>query len=538
MGTDSRFKSSKERSSIMGTHVRGLGLFRCIVFCACMLLCTSASGQEPGIPESARVADYFCFYGSGGGGIGGGIDWKSLREKKNDPILRACLGGAAKADLEKLGLEDLEERLSRLEQGNVIRKAGDRYVLAFPVIIGQRRTELQKRVQHAAAVVQEEAEKIVERVRTQYLNDRAEMLYHVLWSVIMDGEAAWDAAAAELGRQASGGDCSHNNKGWVIYPRHPYMVGTNGYGRMRITWSPATPSPNSIHSAIQPHESELVAALREKRPVKTGPAQETLRKYGLVDEGGKVLAYAFQEDQAETYDGLGSRFGQMVVSKLNIAELAKSLGVTPGEAFLVSYHEVCWEVLGNLGKKGILKAPHVPRSEPTALARVVELVSFKLAAPFEDAFLRTEPTEEEKAVIRQFDEAKSRILNGEKYSDTSTPVAALLSFISARLSKDMNAYRNAVAMRIPASYRIPDDAEADAECRTLRIFRVAAWPRNPAEGAMHPIYVMYGGESRFSDVQVFIFHKGQWQKLFNTGDPKDWQEDFRRNKNMILNNLK
>jgi hypothetical protein len=489
------------------------------------------------------VVDHFSWYGGRGG-----IDWESLREEKNDPILRACLGGAAKADLEKLGLEDLEERLSRLEQGNVIRKAGDRYVLAFPVIIGQRRTELQKRVEHAAAAVQEEAEKIVERLRTQYLKDRPEMLYHVLWSVIMDGEAAWDAAAAELARQASGGDCSHDDKGWVMYPRHPYYVGTNSYpirsGELRITWSPATPAPDSICSAIQPHESELVAALGEKRPVKAGPAQETLRKYGLVDEGGKVLAYAIQEDQAEAYDGLGSRFGQMVISRLNIAELAKSWGVTPGEAFLVSYHEVCWEVLGNLGKKGILKAPHVPRSEPTALARVVELVSFRLAAPyakaiFEDAFLRTEPTEGEKAVIRQFDEAKSRILNGEKYSDTSTPVAALLSLISAELSKDMNALRNVMAHRVPASLsRIPDDAEADAECRTLRIFRVAAWPRNPAEGAMHPIYVMYGGESRFSDVRVFIFHKGQWQTLFNTGDPKDWQEDFRRNKNMILNNLK
>lgn len=524
----------------MGTHVGSLKLVRCLVLCACMLLCTSASGQEPVIPKSDRVVDHFSWYGGRGG-----IDWESLREEKNDPILRACLGGAAKADLEKLGLEDLEERLSRLEQGNVIRKAGDRYVLAFPVIIGQRRTELQKRVEHAAAAVQEEAEKIVERLRTQYLKDRPEMLYHVLWSVIMDGEAAWDAAAAELARQASGGDCSHDDKGWVMYPRHPYYVGTNSYpirsGELRITWSPATPAPDSICSAIQPHESELVAALGEKRPLKAGPAQETLRKYGLVDEGGKVLAYAFQEDQAEAYGGLGSRFGQMVISKLNIAELAKSLGVTPGEAFLVSYHEVCWEVLGNLGKKGILKAPHVPRSEPTALARVVELVSFKLVAPFEDAFLRTEPTEEEKAAIRQFDEARSRILKGEKYSDTSTPVATLLSYISAVLSKDMDAFRNVMAMRIPASFdnRIFDTPGAAAHYRSLRIFRVAAWPRNPAEGAVHAIYVMYGGESRFSDVRVFIFHKGQWQKLFNTGNPTDdWQEVFRRVKNRLLNGLK
>jgi hypothetical protein len=105
----------------------------------------------------------------------------------------------------------------------------------------------------------------------------------------------------------------------------------------------------------------------------------------------------------------------------------------------------------------------------------------------------------------------------------------------------MDAFRNVMAMRIPASFdnRIFDTPGAAAHYRSLRIFRVAAWPRNPAEGAVHAIYVMYGGESRFSDVRVFIFHKGQWQKLFNTGNPTDdWQEVFRRLKNRLLNDLK
>ncbi|OHB68123.1 MAG: hypothetical protein A2V70_14010 [Planctomycetes bacterium RBG_13_63_9] len=61
------------------------------------------------------------------------------------------------------------------------------------------------------------------------LKDRQEMLYHVVWSVIMDGPHAWEAVHDELRRQIPAGDLSIENKGWVIYPPHPSAVGTNSY---------------------------------------------------------------------------------------------------------------------------------------------------------------------------------------------------------------------------------------------------------------------------------------------------------------------
>jgi len=248
------------------------------------------AGQPP-LPDDFKVSEYFSFFGSGG------IDWQALRDPNNNPILMACLKGIADESLKPLGLLDVQKRLERLERGNLIRKVDGRYTLAFPAIVGDKRDRLQKYAEQAARQLVPSAERMIAQVR-QHLAGRDEMLYHVLWSVVMDGDPAWDAARDQMNRKIDAGDTSTENKAWLLYPSHPFQVGTNSsknsYGHLRVTWSSNTPSPNVIGRVISQYAGQLTQAIEQDRAVESADVKDALGKYELLDEAGTEPSEAFQ----------------------------------------------------------------------------------------------------------------------------------------------------------------------------------------------------------------------------------------------------
>jgi len=95
--------------------------------------------------------------------------------------------------------------------------------------------------------------------------------------------------------------------------------------------------------------------------------------------------------------------------------------------------------------------------------------------------------------------------------------------MSAIISKDADAYRNIQALRI--TQPIEFGPSLINQYKYMCIYRIQTCPNEPAEGDVHPIYVMSEGQREFSDVEVFIYHQDRWQKLFNNGNPKtDWRE--------------
>jgi len=482
-----------------------------------------AFGETWRPPQRFKVSDYFVCYG--GGNIS--WDWDALKDPNNNPILVACLAGATEESLKALGVGDLSQRLEKLQRANVIRKTEGGYMFAFPAVIGEKRARLQEYVEQVSRPLLPFAERMVADIRP-HLAGREEMLYHVLWSDIMDASFAWDIARAAMTRQVPSGDTSSDNKGWVIYPPHPSDVGTNSYdtgtGSLHITWSRNTPSPNAIWDAVSEHEVELVDAVEKKGVVASKEARDALAKYGLTDDAGRVRLYTVAADSAaaKAYIALGQQFGQEMMNQLDVPKVAEMLGAPPGVAFLIVYHEVCWQLLQDLAHKGTLPVPELVAKKRGDLSKARELVTLAIVPRASYPFLQTAMGEQEKAALKRFYEIRSKILGGEKYLDLSTPVDALLSLISAVVSKDPDAYgkANPSAGR-PSEF---DQGWID-NYKKMCIYRVEPWSKTPAEGDVHPIYVADEGKKEFSDIEVFIYRGARWQKLFNNGNSRtDWRQ--------------
>lgn len=500
------------------------------VFLLCGLVCVFLIGQccspaiadELKLPEDFKVSTYFTFYGSGR------IDWDALYDPENNAILTACLRIATEENLKQLGKADLQERLARLECGGLIKKSEGRYTLAFPVVVGQKRAQLQKYVEHAAVKLLSVSEKMIAEIQPQ-LKGRDEMLYHVLWSIVMDGSPAWNTTKAEMNKQIKTGDTSIENKAWLLYPSHPFRAGTNSYtissGALRITWSHNTPSPNALHKVVSQYENVLVQAIQQNHAIKAKTAKEALSKYGLVNEEGIVQIYTFQSNSqaGQGFMNLGTEFGRQVMANLDVTEVADMLDVPPGVALVITYHEICWQLLQNLAEKNALEIPSIVAKAGTKPNEAYQLVSIGIIPKTTYPFLETEISEEEKITIKRFNNIKKKIRAGEKYFNLSTPIDALLSLMSAVISKDADAYRKIQAPKIDQSTEF--GLSWINQYKYMCIYRIQACPNQPAEGDVHPIYVMSEGQKELSDVEVFVYHQDRWQKLFNNGNPRtDWRK--------------
>jgi hypothetical protein len=160
------------------------------LYTACLISFATTTGtskgadEKQGIPQDVPMHSIFSNYNYPG------IDWEALDDPKNDALLRACVHGASALDLMALKISDLEQRLTRLEKGKLIQRLGTDCALRFPVIIGERRARLQASVQAAAKEMVPAVKGMVQEIKTQ-LRGNEEMLYHFVWSHMMDSDLAW-----------------------------------------------------------------------------------------------------------------------------------------------------------------------------------------------------------------------------------------------------------------------------------------------------------------------------------------------------------
>jgi hypothetical protein len=151
-------------------------------------------------------------------------------------------------------------------------------------------------------------------------------------------------------------------------------------------------------------------------------------------------------------------------------------------------------------------------------------VSDKEKAAF-DRFLQTEIGRREKTTIERFDTIKLKIPAGEEYFNLSMPVDALLSYISAMISRDEEALRQCNATLLNKDGPPRRNVFSVGDCKQIRIHRIPPEPENPSEGDVHPVYVMYASGQTHSDVYVFIYYGGKWRLFFNEGNPRtDWSK--------------
>ena len=129
-----------------------------------------------------------------------------------------------------------------------------------------------------------------------------------------------------------------------------------------------------------------------------------------------------------------------------------------------------------------------------------------------------EQTEEEKAAIEEFYRVKARIEQGETFEETSTPLHALLSVMSACRTRDAEAVTR---VHLSGDRIARSDSGFDYQDSWLfglDILRAPLPPKDLKDGEEWMVYVTEPGSCGLDDGLTFVYEKERWMMGGNLGN--------------------
>jgi hypothetical protein len=104
----------------------------------------------------------------------------------------------------------------------------------------------------------------------------------------------------------------------------------------------------------------------------------------------------------------------------------------------------------------------------------------------------------------------ARILAGTQFQDQSTPLAALLTTISAAIRQDVDVYRGSLYDPLSREQEEQHVKQAAYWAGVVDVLSVPPWPESPGDGYIHPVYMSRKGSLIHEFTQSCVYEDGKW----------------------------
>ena len=336
------------------------------VLIAGIFVCFAATAATSQQSAADLAADSLTFCMSGN--CGSLPDTAVFSDSTNNAIGRACTHDVRLEQLKNI--DGIAERLKSLTKANVIVVRDGKCSLTFPVIEGARRKRITELSTDAATKLRPTAKALIRRLHSA-VSGRRELLFHLLWSRVIDDEVMWQKAWHEAFGATPLPDVT-----WAVFPRHSFTVGTYSYPLGNDDWFAFTTVANSweYKSTIV----ELAAELDHlARGAGTSSAKEQrLQQLGFLDPRNnfRVFTYSAGDPFDQLIQQMTSQYATALNGVYDYRSLARSFGVSPQHMFCMLLHETAYSLLDDLKRSGDLDVPAILTSKDA-----VQLISIRTA---------------------------------------------------------------------------------------------------------------------------------------------------------------
>jgi len=281
------------------------------------------------------------------------------RNPKARAVMNAVIAGSGYAELKQKLPDSLDEVLSRLVKGNVIRLQKEKIELLFPVLTGEKRGKLNELVKSKIKEKSLAIDSMIAPLKIE-LKDHPRLVFHFLWSRVIDN-CWWDMYNSEFATKEGPPSIA-----WIIYPPHPYQCGTNfdqtaNNSQIAISWS-----YNIFDEFFTLPSTQAFYSLAKHDTLKPGD-QEFFMKYGLMDQDKASLLFTYPA--GSRLDLLCDSLKAVYIAKLkglfNYRSLAAEYGISAPELFIIISHEIAYNIFQELSEhKKDLFIPILPETNP------------------------------------------------------------------------------------------------------------------------------------------------------------------------------
>jgi hypothetical protein len=269
-------------------------------------------------------------------------------------IANKCVKGASFEDLKATGTDHIEQRLSKLVNAQALILLKGKYYLPCPVIIGEKRELIDRITKERVGEILPRIELILNKLK-QALRDRPQFLFHIFWSWVIDQTfwMLWDQEFPDdLGPPATT---------WLIYPDHPYQVGTNynsapNHSEIAITWS------FNCSDHLTPIMRSRVDLYNAGKGIRISDSlNKNLQRYGCIDENMNSRIFYYQK--GDSLDNLIQVLKKDFVVALHdlydYQTLSRTFGIPYDDLYIVLAHEMSYSIFQKLDEFGKLAFPSV-----------------------------------------------------------------------------------------------------------------------------------------------------------------------------------
>ena len=299
----------------------------------------------------------------------------ALGEPENARIFLALQDGASRQDLEKLEIADLDQALEDLTASRMIRKVGDVYRPAFPLLRGETGSAFDRAVRKAADTVYPDLRPYLKKAQKEAKKEKVTpWLFSLVWTEMLESRAAeetlTDAGALDSKRMHDEGYF------WVQIPRDPLLLGVDRYGSgaetLSYLWTPIS------------YLGPLVQSYRIRRQILDGSLAhlpwsdpetlEPLQSMGILDGEKKVAVPSLKKKSAllSTLREGSQVYVRGVLSSFRGEGFSKQLAVPKDEAFAVAFASLGFRILDKAMQDGWVHEPDYLASELAPTTKLVE----------------------------------------------------------------------------------------------------------------------------------------------------------------------
>ncbi|HVN58185.1 MAG TPA: hypothetical protein VMT63_07815 [Bacteroidales bacterium] len=287
-------------------------------------------------------------------------------------IINMIIAGANEEQI-KLRLRDSAEFwLNRLAEGKVIERDDNHLTLKFPVIADDNRKKLTEMIRSGIINSKIDLSAILNPLKSE-LKDRPELVFHFLWSRVID-DCWWKLYESEFNSRQGPPEIA-----FIVYPVHPYQCGTNSdyssdNSQFALSWSYSLFSDDfNMPRTIAFFNLAMKTDISDKD-------REFFVSHGLIGESGKPKIFCYPENGRldRLCNSLKKDYVKLIKGLFDYGSLSKEFNIPPEEMFLIVSHEVAYEIFSILdGNKSAVSIPILKKNNPSL--DFYPLVSWKLS---------------------------------------------------------------------------------------------------------------------------------------------------------------
>jgi hypothetical protein len=292
-------------------------------------------------------------------------------DAKSRMIMNAIIEGNTYDQLLQKYPDSLDIKLEKLISGKVIERNQHGFRLLFPVLVGEKRTELQTILHDRLLESKFSVDPIIVALK-QSFSENPEMIFHFLWSRIMD-DCWWD-----LFNSTFRIDTGPPSLAFLVCPPHPFQCGTNSdyspdNDMFAMSWS-----YNIFDEFFTIPSSKAFFNLATKKAVEKTD-EDFFIKHGLLDPEGHSFIFTYHEGGPldSLCDSLKRYYIDEVKGLFDYVKLGETFQIPADELFILVLHEVAYEVIQSLYEKKSIYIPITAEDNPTRDFRYLISIRFR-----------------------------------------------------------------------------------------------------------------------------------------------------------------